>query len=654
MSELAAGSELAWTPNAAWVERAVAGRFLRTQGLATYAELSAKAAADPAWFWDAVVGFLDLPFDTPYQQVLDTSRGPQWARWFVGGEVNAAQLCTRAADTDPDRLAIVAESEDGAVTRLTYAQLRDQVARAAGVLAAMGVGRGDAVGLFLPYSAEAVVAFLAAGWLGAAAVPVFSGMGAPPVARRLADSGARVLVTADGMLRRGRPVPMLAVAREAVALAGGAVSLLVVDQLGAAGTLVESDRDWAEALATAAPVPAARTGSEDPFLVAYTSGTTGLPKGAVHTHAGFPIQCAQEGAFDLDIGPDDVVSWVSDLGWIMGPWTIFAALGNQATLALYAGAPDQPDHSRVWQWVDRHSVSVLGVSPTLIRALQAAGEQPVQATSRRSLRVFGSTGEPWTPSPWQWLHEVVGERRRPIVNVSGGTEAGILVAVQPLLGVKPVSVGGPTLGKAVIVLGADATPLGPGELGELAVTAPWPGMTRGFWREGPERYLASYWSRFPDIWVHGDWASYDADGFWYLHGRSDDTLNVGGKRIGPAEVEAVLDAHPEVVTAAVVGVPHPIKGEAMAAFCVPVPGLSPDDALDQRLRAAVVAEFGKAFALQELIFVADLPKTRSGKVMRRLVRAHALGEQLGDLSGLDNPEAVEALPRLAGSYNLRP
>jgi acetyl-CoA synthetase len=640
---------LAWEADAQWVERSVAGRFLRAAGMTTYAELAARSVADPSWYWDAVVRFLDLPFDTPYDRVLDDSRGPQWARWFVGGEINAAVLCTRAADTTPDRLAVIAEREDGEVTRLTYAQLRDQVARAAGALAAMGVRAGDAVGLFMPYTAEAVVAFLAAGWLGAAAVPVFSGMGAPPVARRLTDSGARVLVTADAVIRRGARVPTLEVAREAVRLAAGAVSLLVVDDLGTAGALGEPDRTWAEALAAATPAPPARTSSEDPFLIAFTSGTTGRPKGAVHTHGGFPIQCAQEGAFDLDIGPADVVTWVSDLGWIMGPWTILAALANQATLALYAGAPDRPDSSRVWQVVDRHGITVLGVSPTLIRALQSAGDVPVRTTSRASLRVFGSTGEPWTPSPWQWLHEVVGERRRPIVNVSGGTEAGILLAVQPLLGVKPVSVGAPTLGKAVNVLGVDGQPLGPDQLGELAVTAPFPGMTRGFYREGPERYLAAYWNRFPDVWVHGDWTSYDEDGFWYIHGRSDDTLNVGGKRIGPAEVEAVLDAHPEVVTAAVVGIPHPVKGEVMAAFCVTVPGVEVDDALAARLRAAVIAEFGKAFGLQELIFVADLPKTRSGKVMRRLVRAHALGEQAGDLTGLDNPEALDAVPRLGHS-----
>ncbi|HEY5578158.1 MAG TPA: AMP-binding protein, partial [Acidimicrobiia bacterium] len=381
----------------------------------------------------------------------------------------------------------------------------------------------------------------------------------------------------------------------------------------------------------------------DPLYILYTSGTTGRPKGAVHVQAGLTVKLAEEGAFQLDLTRGDLHMWVTDMGWIMGPWMVVAALANGASIATYDGAPDFPDPSRIWRLVEKLGITALGVSPTLIRSLQRAGEEHATGRDLSSLRAFGSTGEPWNPSPWWWLFDDVGRRRIPIVNLSGGTEVGAcFLSVNLLQGVKPCSLGGPALGMAVDVYDPQGRPLR-GKVGELVCTSPWPGMTRGFW-DDPDRYLEAYWNRFQDVWVHGDWASIDDDGFWYLHGRSDDTLNIAGKRIGPAEIESAAVGHPNVVMAAAIGVPDPVKGEQVILYAVPKTAAS--SGLAEEVAQRVAEQLGKPFRPKAVILVRDLPRTRSAKIMHRLIKARALGEDLGDLAGLENPEAVEAIPVL--------
>ena len=380
-------------------------------------------------------------------------------------------------------------------------------------------------------------------------------------------------------------------------------------------------------------------------MIIYTSGTSGRPKGAVHVHGGFPVKAAQDLAHSFDLRRGDTLFWFTDLGWMMGPWAISGSLILGARLVIYEGTPDHPGPDRLWSIVERHRVTHLGLSPTVVRALIPHGPEPVRSHDRRSLRVLGSTGEPWNPDPWWWFFREVGEGRCPIVNYSGGTEvSGGIVAGNLLTPVRATSFAGPNVGVAADVVDAVGRPVR-GSVGELVIRQPLPGMTRGFWND-PDRYLEAYWSRFPGVWAHGDWALIDVDGYWYIQGRSDDTLKVAGKRVGPAEVESAAMSHPAVVEAAAVGIPHEIKGESIAVLCVVRPGETDSAELRASIGMAIVAELGKALRPDVVAVVRALPKTRSGKVMRRVIRAAYLGLDPGDLSALDDPATVAAIQAL--------
>jgi acetyl-CoA synthetase len=626
------------------LERARVTAFMREHGIADWRTLVARSQDDVEWFWDAAVRHLGIEFFEPYRQVLDVTRGPEWARWFVGGTVNLTHNCVdrHAAGSAASRLAVVWESEDGAVASVTYAELSAEVNRLANALLELGVRRGDAVGLYLPMSVQVVAGFYAIAKIGAIVVPIFSGFAAPAVAARLADAGAVALLTADAVPRRGRPVAMKAVADEAVAQAPSVRSVVVWARLGTDPPLQPGrDHRWEELVdRQRAELAAPPLDPETPVMVIYTSGTTGRPKGAVHVHGGFLVKIAEECAFQLDLGTADRFMWVTDMGWIMGPLAVVGAGALGATMVASEGAPDYPGPDRLWAMVERHRISVLGVSPTLIRALRAHGDEPVTGHDRSSLRVLGSTGEPWNPDPYRWLHKVVGESRAPIINLSGGTEVGAcFLSPMPVMPLKECTLGAPALGMAMDVVSPDGKHLPPGAVGELVCRKPWPSMTRGVWGD-PDRYLEAYWSRWPGVWAHGDWASVDEDGCWYLHGRSDDTLNIAGKRIGPAEFESAAVAHPAVAEACAVGIPDQVKGEVAWLFCVLRPGFEPGDELRAEVLAAVTGVLGKAFAPARIAFVTALPKTRSAKIVRRAVRATALGDEVGDTSSLEDPAVL--------------
>ena len=629
------------------MERANVTRLMRAHGIGTYEELVRRSQDDVEWFWDAVVNDLGIEFFTPYERVLDTSKGIPWATWFVGGRINLAHVtCDRWATSTPEAIAVIWEGEDGAVRSVTYRELREMADRLAGGLASLGVGEGDAVGIFMPMAPETVAATLACAKLGAVYLPIFSGYAADAVATRLQDASAKALITADGFYRRGSTVPMKEVADEAADASPTVQKVIVWDRLGRGDVPWHAARDvrWDELTGSAAPVFETRhLDAEHPLMIAYTSGTTGRPKGSVHVHGGFTVKIAEEVAYQADVRPGDTLFWVSDLGWIMGPWEITGAGALGATVFLYEGAPNHPEPDRLWDMIERHRITALGISPTLIRALIPQGDDWVEKHDLSSLRILGSTGEPWNPEPYLWFLEKVGGGRCPIINISGGTEVGAcFLSPLPITELKPCTLRGPALGMAVEVWGPDGKPVGPGEVGELVCTKPWPAMTRGVWGD-PERYLETYWSRWPDVWVHGDWASVDEDGFWFLHGRSDDTMNIAGKRLGPAEVESALAEHPLVAESAAVGVPHEVKGEAVWCFVVTKPGATLGDELAQELRAEVVRHLGKAYKPDRVVFVDELPRTRSAKILRRAIRATALGEDPGDLSSLENPSAIEKI-----------
>ena len=641
-------SDFAWRPSESYIERANVTRLMRAHGIDSYDELVRRSQDDIAWFWDAVVDDLGIEFFSPYRAVVETPSGIEWAIWFPGGTINAAHNCVdKNAAARPDATAVVWEGEDGEVRRLSYSELREAVDRLANGLSSLGIVAGDTVGVYLPMIPENPVALYALAKLGAIALPIFSGFAPPAVASRLQDADAKALITADGFYRRGHIVPMKEAADEAAGLAPSVSHVVVVRRLGRdVPWSEERDHDYGALVADqGSRREPEQLDSEHPLLIAYTSGTTGRPKGAVHVHGGFLVKIAEEVAYQADCRSDDTLFWFTDMGWIMGPWEVFGTHANGGTVLLYEGAPDFPGPDRLWSLVERHGVTILGVSPTLVRALIPHGSEQVEKHDLSSLRILASTGEPWNPEPWRWYFEVVGKGKCPVINISGGTEVGAcFLSPTPLVPLRPCTLGGPALGMAIDVYDPAGEPLPPGKVGELVCTKPWPGMTRGIWGD-PDRYIETYWSRWPGVWVHGDWASRDEDGFWFLHGRSDDTLNIAGKRLGPAEIESLLVSHPAVAESAAVGVPDEVKGEKVWCFAVLKPGTEPSEELRAELRKIVVGALGKAFRPDQIRFVSALPKTRSAKIVRRAVRAAALGEDPGDLSSLENPAALDEIKR---------
>ncbi|QYB06744.1 AMP-binding protein [Rhodococcus sp. USK10] len=638
-------SDYTWHPTDEYVENANVTRLARAHGLSGLGELRARSVADVRWYWDAVVRDLGLPFRSPYREVLDTSRGIEYPDWFVGGTSNVVDACLERWLADPavaDRTAVAHEAEDGTVRSLSYRELAADVERAAAGLRELGVGKGDAVALYLPMIPEAVVSVYAVARLGAVLVPLFSGFAPSAIASRIQDADAKVVIVADGTVRRRKSVTMKPALDDALASCPTVQSVVVVENVGAEVESTGRDISWAKLFGNGGdPGPVEAMDAGEPFALAYTSGTTGKPKGAVHTHAGFLVKTASEVAYSFDLKPGGVFCWITDMGWIMGPLSIIGTHANGGTLVLYEGSPDVPDTDRLWQLAQRHRVTMLGVSPTLIRTLRGRDTDVAARYDLSSVHTIGSTGEPWDPDSYEWLARDVFGGRVPIINFSGGTEVGgSFLAPYPVEPIRSCSLGGPSLGMDVDVVD-DAGRSLRGEQGELVCRQPWPSMTRGVWKD-EERYLEAYWSTFPGMWRHGDYALVDDDGQWYIRGRSDDVMNVAGKRLAPAEVEAVLTAHPAVSEAAAVGVPDPKKGEAVWVFWVPRADTDATD-ISAELVASVAAELGKPFAPSAVHRVSRLPKTRSAKILRRAVRAAALDIDPGDLSGAENPEAVDEI-----------
>jgi acetyl-CoA synthetase len=622
-------SEFVWQPSPAQIERANLTRLQRALGASDYHELHRISIEEPDRFWPALIDDLGIEFSRRWDAVVDSSRGPEWATWFVGGQVNVARVCVHRWASDEE--AVVGLYEDGARESLTWAELSRQVTQLAEYLTELGVSQGDRVALYMPMCPAVAVASHACAHIGAVQVPIFSGFAGPAVASRLEDSQAKVVICADWSLRRGKRIEM--------------TETLVAAEPSTVEFVIEWNREtrsWPDAVKRQPGVLAPlEVDSEAPYLLAYTSGTTGRPKGALHVQGSFLVSIAREVAYQLDVKRGDRIHFATDMGWIMGPWTVVGGGAVGATIVFAEGAPDWPD-DRLWRLVESEQITMLGVSPTLVRALSPKGEPRANLSS---LHAFCTTGEPWNTDPYMWLFDNVGGGRVPIVNISGGTEVGACflttVLTEPI---KPVALGFAALGQDMDVVDQIGETVRTAQVGELVCRRPWPGMTRGIWGDN-ERYLETYWRRFPGVWTHGDWASRDADGYWYLHGRSDDTLNIAGKRIGPAELESAAVGSGIVVEAAAVGVPHAVKGETAWIFCVPKPGEVQDD---KRVSDAVIDALGKPFKPDRILWVAALPKTRSAKIVRRAVRARVLGKSPGDLSSLENPESLDEISRAIG------
>ena len=652
--------EYVWVPNASQIESANVTRLMRSCGFtvdssdlaATQACVRAfirKTQRDVVWFWERALADMGLVWERPYDQVLDVSKGHAFADWFVGGRTNIVSNCVDRHEKSAlsEQTALISEAEDGTAHRYTYSELAQRVGALAAQLGELGVGVGDRVACYMPMVGEVVIALLATQKIGAIFVPIFSGFAPPAVRERLEDTGVKVVFTADTAMRRGKPFALKAQLDAAV---DGleCVTAVVVLKRGIDGTTcpMQDGRDHVlrEALRSGETAPdTVAMPAMGPALMLFTSGTTGKPKATVHTHAGCLAQMGKELCYNFDLRQEDVFFWVSDIGWMMGAWEIIGCLMHGACLVVFEGAPNYPDDARLWQAVERHEVTVLGISPTTVRMLMRGGDDAVEAHPMPSLRMLGSTGEPWDPESYDWYFEKVGRKRCPVINISGGTDiVGCFLAPLPIIPIKRASLQSPGLGMDVDVFDEQGNSI-VGEVGYLVCKQPAPSMTRGLWNNEAQ-YLATYWSTFPEIWNHGDWAMVDQEGDWFVFGRADDTMKIAGRRVGPGEIESALIGHDAVSEAAAVGVSDELKGTDVVCFVVLHPGVSESEALRKELSDAVVAALGKVDKPSAVRFVDDLPKNRSGKILRRLISKHYQGQgQAGDAAHAANPEALAAV-----------
>jgi acetyl-CoA synthetase len=624
-----------WHPSAAVVARAQVTRLAEGLGLPGYDALRQFSVEHPDRYWAHLMTALGIVWSAPYHQYIDLSEGAPFPRWFAGGELN----WTDTVFSHPaSRTAVIAETEAGGVQQVSYGELRTRVERFAGGLLALGIGRGDRVALLLEMGIEAVVSFLAISHIGAIAAPLFSGFGAEAILSRLTASGARGLITTAGFTRRGRWVDVADIVQ------GVRGQLPELQHVIVKGEPFAGAVAWPDVAAAAPAGPAVRMDPNEPMMVIYTSGTTGKPKGAVHIHGGFPLKIAHDAAVHFDIGAGDVLFWPADLGWVAGALTMCSALMRGATLVTYDGAPDFPDWSRLSRIVAANQVTHFGASPTLIRGC-AANAGLATAGNCSSVRLLITSGEVIDPEHMIWFHRAFGHGEAPVINYTGGTEVsgGLLanVVVRPIVAAAFNAI---CPGLEADVLDAAGQPVRDG-IGELAILKPFVGMTQAFWNDR-ERYLDSYWRQIPGVWVHGDLAIRTADDVLFLRGRSDDTLKVAGKRLGPAEVEDVLLELPEVAEVAAIGVADPVKGQLLVVFIVAAAGVA-EAGLAARVTAAVAERLGKPFQPSRVHIVAQLPRTRSMKVMRRVIRRVYTGENPGDLTALENPAAIEPIREAA-------
>ncbi|GIW27644.1 MAG: acetyl-coenzyme A synthetase [Meiothermus sp.] len=618
----------------------------RIRRLEDYEALYRESLEEPEKFWSRVAS--ELHWFKPWDKVLEWN--PPNAKWFIGGQLNLSYNCLdRHLATRGNKAAIIFEGEPGDSRILTYQQLHREVSKFANVLKGLGVRKGDRVTIYLPMIAEAAIAMLACVRIGAVHSVVFGGFSASALADRINDAQAKVLITADGGWRRGSVVPLKANSDEALSDAKSIEHVVVVRRTGHE-VHMEPGRDhwYHELMANAAPdCPPEPMDAEDPLFILYTSGSTGKPKGVLHTTGGYSVYTYLTAQYIFDLKETDTYFCTADVGWITGhSYVVYGLLQNGATTLMYEGAPNAPDEGRIWSIIEKYSVSILYTAPTAIRAFMKWGEQWPLKYNLSSLRLLGSVGEPINPEAWLWYYRVIGKERCPIVDTWWQTETGgIMITTLPgVHPMKPGHAGKPFFGVKPEIVDTSGQPVNnPDEGGHLIIQKPWPSMLRTVWGD-PERFERQYFSQYPGNYFTGDGARRDEDGYYLILGRVDDVLNVSGHRLGTMEVESALVAHPAVAEAAVVGRPDPIKGEGIVAFVTLKTGFTPSAELAQELKAHVVKAIGAIARPDEIRLTDALPKTRSGKIMRRLLRQVASGEEIkGDTSTLEDRGVVERL-----------
>ncbi|MBW2108811.1 MAG: AMP-binding protein [Deltaproteobacteria bacterium] len=645
-------SEVIWKPTRAYIEGARVKGFMDQWGIKTYQALYKRSIADITWFWPAAMDYLGVHWHRRYDTVLDLdgSRTFERARWFIGGKLSIAYNCLDRHALDPaaaNRLAFIWETEDGRVEKWTYLELFRAANQCANALKALGVKKGVTVGLYMPMIPELLVAFWACMKLGAPLIPIFSGFGAKPLAVRLADAGARVLLTADVGFYKAKPINLKKTCDQAAKHVPSLEHIVVV-QRSKRKIAWEKGRDlwWHEVVPPQSDAfETTVLDAEDLAMILYSSGTTGKPKGTLHRVAGVFAQVTKELGFHFDVKPDSRFYWITNIGWMMGPWQIMGVQHFGGCFVIYEGNPLYPDHERVIDMVARHRITHLGVSPTYCRSLKTKGEEWLRKYDLSCLKFLGSTGEPFDPESYLWVFQHIGRSQVPIINISGGTEmCGCLVSPSPLTPLKPCSVGMPGLGMAVGIADDNGKLIKVGK-GHLVLLKPAPSLTRGFLGDW-QRYLDTYfsWEKNPDVWYHGDYIRRDEAGQLTLHGRSDDTINVAGVRTGAGEVESALMDHDAVRESAVIGVPDRLKGSDIVCFVILKDRVKPSEALRTELIQHVAKVMGKNLRPRAVEFVPDLPRTRSMKIVRKAIRNKYLGLAPGDLASVENPGALDHIP----------
>ena len=670
--------QMVWQPTDQYLNSRVA-EFARQNGIDSedWHALIQKSTNDIEWFWQSFVSFSDMQWTKPYDCLLDKSEGLAWTQWFIGGQTNIAYNCLdwhlqsddnflspkafSRQKADAEHLALIWQNEIGEYRQITYRELNHMSGQIATLLQKSGVKSGDAVGIYMPMIPEVLAILFGCFKLGAVAVPVFSGFGPEALLSRMQDAQAKVIFTADGGKRRGK---LLEIKKNVDLIRESVPSLthVVVTKYS------ENNIDWYEntncllnnnneckhfkavdiwfhdIIDNLASLPTVRDlPSEHPCLYLYTSGTTGKPKGTVHTHAGSLAQIAKELGFVFDVHKSDKFFWLTDIGWMMGPWEMIGVTYWGGTLIMYDGAPDFPYPDNLWQFIVRHGVNIFGVSPTAIRILRAETTDLISNYDFSSLKYLGSTGEPWDEENYMWFFNKVGTGNCPIMNISGGTELiGCLLTPLPTMPLSACSLGSKALAADVDVYNESGHSL-IDNIGHLVLKQPLPSLTRGFLGD-KQRYLNTYFSQFKNIWYHGDWAKQTSDGYWFLYGRSDDTIKISGKRIGPGEIEAIFIGHPAVKEAAVIGSFDKLKGEVLVCFIVLNKDISASKQIEDELAKLVVATYGATARPKNLFFISSLPKTRSGKIVRGALKKKYAGENHIDTSSIENPEALQLIP----------
>jgi acetyl-CoA synthetase len=621
--------------------------FLKEFGFDDYNALLDRSNSDPRWFWDTILKWYGVVFDKPYDDICDDQDGPQFMKWCVGGELNLVNSCfERHMDSDRwEKTALIAIDETGAQREWRYKDYFEESCKVANFLKSKGIGKGDAVAIYMPMIPEMAAAFMAIARLGAIAIPLFSGFAANAIAIRLDDAQVKAVVTATSTSRGGKKVDMAAALVEAIETVPSVENVLCLVRDG--DTLPSHDRltSWKEGIQHfSGSCPAVSLTPEDPLFVAFTSGTTGKPKGVVQNHIGILAKIITDFVLCLDLKETDRHMWMTDMGWVMGPLTLISTALTGSTLVLAEGAPTLASAPfRMLNLVDELKISHMGIAPTVARQLMTLDPKLLSKLSLDSLRIVPSTGEAWTHDAWIWTRDNVCKNKAVPLNMSGGTElVGAILTSTVMQDIPPCGFSTENPGVGAQVFTPDGAEASIGNVGELVMTHAPMGITLGLWKDN-DRYLKTYWSTFKDVWHHGDWAHKNEDGTWHIHGRSDDTINVAGKRVGPPEIEGALTESLLVADAAAIAVPDDLKGVGVVCFCVLRKGTNPSRELIAELRQLVGEKVGKPFVPKHIYFAADLPKTRSMKIMRRVIRATYLQEETGDLSSLSNPESVIAV-----------